>query len=128
MEGEKQYLNLVAEILDRGDLRKDRTGIGTKCLFGRQLVFNLSEGFPLLTTKKMPWRHIVCELLWIIRGSTNAKPLSEQNIKIWDKNAAQFRKSKEKRGGEEIDEGELEMIYGKQWRNFKGASTNSRNW
>ena len=68
----------------------------------------------------MPWRQITCKLLWIISGSTNANRLSEQNIKIWDKNAVQFRKTKEERG-EIIDEGELGMICGKQWRNFGGV-------
>lgn len=80
----KQYLDLCRHILEDGELRGDRTGTGTKSCFGYQMRFNLQEGFPLLTTKKVFTRGIIEELLWIIRGETNIKPLVEKNVHIWD--------------------------------------------
>jgi thymidylate synthase len=109
---EYQYLNLVDEILTRGDSRSDRVSVSlgslekTKCIFGAQMKFNLRETFPLLTTKKVYWRGVVEELLWFLRGSTNANELSAKGVKIWNANA-------------NVD-GELGPIYGYQWRNFGG--------
>ncbi|CCV02485.1 thymidylate synthase [Armadillidium vulgare iridescent virus] len=117
--GEEQYLKIISKVIETGDVRIDRTNVGTKCLFGEQMIFNLADGFPLLTTKKVPWKCIVGELLWFISGSTNAKVLDTQGIKIWNKNATAFRNLQES-SGVTINEGDLGPIYGKQWRNFGG--------
>ena len=82
-DGEHQYLNLLRKILSEGNLRKTRNA-ETLSVFGEQLVFDLDKGFPLLTTKRMWWRAIVLELLWILRGDTNAKHLSDKKVKIWN--------------------------------------------
>jgi thymidylate synthase len=84
---EHQYLNLLKDILDNGVLKKDRTGTGTISVFGRQIRHKMSEGFPLLTTKKMHWNSIVTELLWFLRGNTNIKYLVDNNCHIWDGDA-----------------------------------------
>src|SRR3954470_1806639 len=81
---ERQYLNLVADILDNGVRRDDRTGTGTLGLFGRQIRFDLAKGFPLLTTKKVHWKSIEVELLWFLRGDTNVRWLQENGCTIWD--------------------------------------------
>src|SRR5690349_4160487 len=82
---EYQYLNLIKDIIENGDKRVDRTNVGTLSKFGCIMRFNLRDGnFPLLTTKKVFWRGIVEELLWIIRGDTNSNRLSEKDVKIWD--------------------------------------------
>lgn len=81
---EQQYLQLMEDIVKYGVSKDDRTGTGTKSLFGRQLRHNMSDGFPLLTTKKMAWRSIVTELLWFLRGDTNIRYLKENNCNIWD--------------------------------------------
>ena len=99
----KQYQDLLRRILDEGTLKGDRTGTGTLSIFGHQMRFDLSEGFPLLTTKKMFTRGIIEELLWFISGSTNKKVLQEKNVHIW----GQW-------GDDET--GELGPIYGHQWR------------
>src|SRR5690606_3101340 len=79
------YLGLLRQIMLIGDERSDRTGVGTRSLFGPQLRFDLRDGtFPLLTTKRVFWRGVVAELLWMISGSTNIKPLVDQNVHIWD--------------------------------------------
>src|SRR5499433_1401808 len=85
----KQYLDLVQDILEHGkqeetSFRSDRTGVGTYAVFGRQMRFNLEEGFPLLTTKKLHLRSIIYELLWFLKGDTNIKYLKENRISIWD--------------------------------------------
>lgn len=103
----RQYLDLIQRVLDEGVKKEDRTGTGTISLFGHQMRFDLSQGFPLLTTKKMFTRGIIEELLWFISGSTNKKVLQEKNVHIWDQ-----------WGDDET--GELGPVYGKQWRDWEG--------
>jgi thymidylate synthase len=135
---DKQYTDLLQDILDNGITKGDRTGTGTISVFGRQIRHKMSEGFPLLTTKKMPFKTIVTELLWFLRGSTNIKYLVDNNCHIWDgdayKNFLNQREGKLSRppSQEEFinkiktdDEfankwGELGPIYGKQWRDWGG--------
>lgn len=86
---EHDYLKLVKDILDNGVEKQDRTGTGTRSVFGRQIRHKMSEGFPLLTTKKMAWKTMVTELLWFLRGDTNIKYLVDNNCHIWDGDAYQ---------------------------------------
>ena len=122
------YLQLVRNVLANGVKQSDRTGVGTLSQFGAQLRFDLSQGFPLLTTKKMFWKGIRDELLWFIAGDTNAKHLSEKGVKIWDGNGS--RKFLDSRGLD-YPEGELGPVYGFQWRHFgaeyKGADFDYTN-
>lgn len=99
----KQYLDLLSDIMENGVDRSDRTGTGTRGVFGRQARFDLREGFPLLTTKKMFTKGIIAELLWFISGSTNKKDLQAQGVHIWD-------------GWGDDETGELGPVYGAQWR------------
>ncbi|MFN4289174.1 MAG: thymidylate synthase [Brevundimonas sp.] len=101
---EWQYLNLLRDILDNGARRSDRTGTGTLGVFGRQMRFDLSQGFPLLTTKKLHLRSIIVELLWFLRGETNIGWLRDNGVSIWDEWADA--------------QGELGPVYGKQWRSW----------
>eukprot|EP01038_Epipyxis_sp_PR26KG_P007088 gene7088-9673_t len=114
---EQQYLDLVREIIENGNLRGDRTGTGTLSIFGVQMRFSLRNGiFPLLTTKKVFWRGVAEELVWFVQGSTNAKELSEKGIHIWDGNGS--REFLDSRGLVDRQEGDLGPVYGFQWRHF----------
>lgn len=100
----QQYLNLLSEILDKGNIKQDRTGTGTKGIFGYQMRFDLSKGFPLLTTKKLHTKSIFYELLWFLKGDTNIKYLHDNKVTIWDEWAD--------------NNGDLGPIYGHQWRHW----------
>lgn len=113
---EEQYLNLIKEIIFTGSKKSDRTNIGTYSIFGPQLKFNLRNSFPLMTTKSVFWRCIVEELLWFIKGCTDAKYLQKKNIHIWDGNST--REFLDKVGLKEREVGDLGPIYGFQWRHF----------
>ena len=134
----KQYLDMCRYILEHGEDRPDRTGTGTRSVFGYQTRYDLREGFPLLTTKKMYLRPIAEELLWFIKGDTNIKYLVDRNVKIWNEWPYEdFKKSKEF-NGETLEEfvekikndddfakkhGNLGPVYGAQWRNFNNEGT-----
>lgn len=115
-QGEYMYLNLVRTVLSEGDIREDRTGTGTIGIFGTQIKFDISKTIPLLTTKKMAWKSVVEELLWILRGDTDANVLKKKNVHIWDGNSS--REFLNKRGLNHYPEGVLGPIYGFQLRHF----------
>lgn len=113
---ENGYLDLCSYILEHGEIREDRTGTGTIGIFGTQLHFDIKDTIPLLTTKRVAWRHCIQELLWFLRGDTDAKILQEQGVRIWDGNTS--REFLDSRGLVDYDEGILGPGYGWQWRFF----------
>ncbi|XP_060537990.1 thymidylate synthase [Pantherophis guttatus] len=122
--GEIQYLQQVEQILNFGHKKEDRTGTGTLSIFGMQARYNLRDDFPLLTTKRVFWKGVLEELLWFIKGSTNAKELSAKGVKIWDANGS--RQFLDKQGFFSRAEGDLGPVYGFQWRHF-GAEYKDMN-
>lgn len=132
----KQYLDLMSYVFENGEQRDDRTGTGTRGVFGYQMRFNLEEGFPLLTTKKVHFASVAKELLWFISGDTNIKWLVDNNVRIWNEwPYAKYTKSSDYQGEtlqefvakikEDADfakkHGNLGPVYGKQWRDFNGV-------
>jgi len=133
---EHQYLDLMSQVLDHGDERVDRTGVGTRSIFGAMLRFNLTDGsVPILTTKRVYWKTAVKEMIWFLTGGTNIQPLLRENVRIWsDWPLASYRRE----SGEDISQddfekrimdddtfaakwGELGPVYGKQWRRWLGT-------
>ena len=132
----KQYINLIKDVLEKGTYKSDRTGTGTISYFGYQMRFDLSDGFPLVTTKKVFLKGIIHELLWFIKGDTNIKYLVDNGVKIWNDWPYKTYSESSEFKGETLEEfvekiknepgfaekwGNLGPVYGKQWRNFNGV-------
>lgn len=132
----KEYLDFCRHVLEKGTFKGDRTGTGTKSLFGYQMRFNLEEGFPLLTTKRVFLKAVIHELLWFISGDTNIKYLVDNDVRIWNEWPYENFKKHEDYNGESLEEfiekiksssafaeehGDLGPVYGKQWRDFSGV-------
>lgn len=132
----RQYLDLIETVLNNGEDRIDRTGVGTRSVFGYQSRYDLTEGFPLLTTKRLHIRSILEELLWFLSGSTNIEPLVEKNVRIWNDWPYEIFTKSEDYNNETLEDfvemirndkefaskyGELGPVYGKQWRDFNGV-------
>jgi len=119
---EHQYLDMIRYIINNGKTKMDRTGVGTKSVFSMQSRYSLRNNtLPLLTTKRVFWKGVVEELLWFVKGSTNAKELSKKGVKIWEGNGS--REFLDKHGFEDREEGDLGPIYGFQWRHFGAQYT-----
>lgn len=136
------YLELARKVLQDGTDKNDRTGTGTRSLFGAQMRYDLQQGFPLLTTKKLPIKSIIHELLWFLSGSTNIRPLVSNGVRIWNEWPYEAYRSSEHFGGESLDEfvakirdneafaqqwGDLGPVYGKQWVRWEGKDGESIN-
>ena len=131
--GEHQYLTLLQDLLDHGDERVDRTGVGTRALFGREMRFDLSNGFPVFTTKRVYWKTAFKEMLWMLDGGSNIRELLEQGVRIWtDWPLQRYREATGERITQETFErrvleddafarewGDLGPVYGKQWRRWR---------
>jgi thymidylate synthase len=132
----KQYHDLIKHVLEHGQVRTDRTGTGTIGVFGYQMRFDLSEGFPIVTTKKIHFKSVAAELLWILKGETNIRPLVLENVRIWNEWPYEEYKQSPNYNGETLEEfvtkvkldpsfakkyGDLGPVYGKQWRDFGGV-------
>ena len=107
---------LVRDVIDNGAVKGDRTGTGTRSLFGRSMTFDLSETFPLLTTKRTFWKGVAKELLWFVSGSTNGQLLADEGVHIWDGNGS--REFLDSRGLQHREPMDLGPVYGFQWRHF----------
>ena len=118
MNADENYENLVRLVIEKGSLRKDRTNTGTLSVFGLQQHYDISESFPLITSKRVYWKGVVEELLWMLKGDTNAKTLQNKNVHIWDGNS-----SREFLDSNNLDypTGHLGPIYGHQWRHFNAT-------
>lgn len=120
---EAAYLDLLKTVRTRGKDRQDRTGVGTRGLFGAQLRFDLRDSFPLLTTKKVHLKSIIHELLWFVRGETNVQPLKDVGVSIWDEWATEAQCARFGRKA-----GDLGPVYGHQWRNFGATKRADGSW